>query len=89
LRKQRPVTGQRWCPEEYASILSRVFFFYTNSLMSIGSKKHLEPEDLWDLAEHHKASDLYDKYKKCMLDTADVVNHPFVRLQNCLSRPPT
>jgi hypothetical protein len=56
--------------------------------MSIGSKKHLEQEDLWDLSEQHKAAELYQKYYKCMLNTADRDRHPFVRLLHSRPCPP-
>ena len=70
--------GQRWCPEEHASILSRVFFFYVNALMHTGSQKHLEQDDLWDLSDDHKTSGLYKKYKAAMEETA-TAKHPYVR----------
>lgn len=49
--------------------------------MAIGSKKHLEQEDLWDISEQNKAAGLYEKYKKCMEETAgNNTKHPYVRL---------
>jgi hypothetical protein len=46
----RDVSYRRWCPEEEAGWLSRLFFAFANSLVSKGAKKHLEQQDLWDTA---------------------------------------
>ena len=78
-RLENTYAGQRWCPEEHASILSRVFFFYVNALMHTGSQKHLEQDDLWDLSDDHKASGLYKKYKAAMEECATAKKHPYVR----------
>lgn len=55
--------------------------------MSLGSRKHLEQEDLWDLSDQHKAAGLYETYKDCMLDTAVAKKHPYVRLFCVYSAP--
>ncbi len=39
----------RWQPEEAAGLVSRVLFSYCEGLLSLGSQKVLEGEDLWDL----------------------------------------
>ena len=31
-------------------MLSSAFYFYANALMKLGARKHLEQEDLWDVA---------------------------------------
>lgn len=36
-------------PEESANIISKLFFTYVNSLIKLGSLKHLEQDDLWEL----------------------------------------
>ncbi|KAF8057290.1 Abcc2 [Scenedesmus sp. PABB004] len=40
----------RWCPEEEAGWVSRLFFCYANGLVSRGARKHLEQDDLWSTA---------------------------------------
>ena len=41
--------GGRWQPEEKASRFSRWFFNFCEGLLSIGSRKVLAADDLWDL----------------------------------------
>ncbi|KAF9566632.1 hypothetical protein EC968_003681 [Mortierella alpina] len=44
------------CPEYTASIFSRLTFGWVQPLMSIGSKRPLEKEDLWELIDQRRAS---------------------------------
>ena len=41
--------GGRWQPEERAGLLNRVFFIFCEGLLSLGSRKVLAADDLWDL----------------------------------------
>ena len=88
LRSKHAYAGQRWCPEEQTSVISRFFFFYVNALMHIGSKKHLEQDDLWDLSDDHKASGLYKKYSAAMEETVTAKKHPYVRSGLAPSKQP-
>jgi RNAse (barnase) inhibitor barstar len=72
-------TGQRWCPDEQRTFLSSIFFFYINSLMKIGSTKHLELNDLWDVPEQNKATPLFMKFNDVMAKTANPEKYPYVR----------
>jgi hypothetical protein len=71
--------GRRWCPEEDASFTSQLFFMYMNSLMRLGSTKHLEASDVWDVARRNVAASLSATYSAQMLKTADPNGHPCVR----------
>jgi hypothetical protein len=46
----------RWCPEEEASLASRLLFSYCGSLLALGAAKPLDHGDLWDLAERDAAA---------------------------------
>ena len=45
-----------WNPEQNANPLSRLMFSFANSLIKKGKQKHLDPEDLWDMAKVQHAS---------------------------------
>lgn len=51
--------------------------------MKIGSKKHLELDDLWDVSEENKAADLFAKFNESMKKTADPDKYPYVRFCQC------
>eukprot|EP00775_Hariotina_reticulata_P001784 gene1784-2118_t len=61
---------QRWCPEEEAGWLSRLFFAFANSLVSKGAKKHLEQQDLWDTAFQDDPARLWVNFEHHMQQTA-------------------
>jgi hypothetical protein len=52
------------CPEEDAGILSRLTFWWMNSLMMLGYEKPLTEDDLWDINEEDKSGVLSDKFQK-------------------------
>ncbi|KAK9797814.1 hypothetical protein WJX73_000524 [Symbiochloris irregularis] len=74
-RRQTDDRG-RWCPEESASIISRLFFNYVEGLLRIGKHKPLELPDLWDLVKGDEASAVSQKFQGCLSATADDVHAP-------------
>ena len=52
------------------AISSRVLFLHTDALLKLGSRKHLEQEDLRDVAPQREASGVYKRYEKAMKRTA-------------------
>ncbi|KAF9086556.1 hypothetical protein BGX27_003172, partial [Mortierella sp. AM989] len=50
-----PGTTPGVCPEFTASILDRLTFAWVQPLMSLGSKRPLEKEDIWELTERRRA----------------------------------
>ena len=48
-------------PEETASWPSQLTFFWVTSLITLGNRKHLDAEDLWDVAEQDKTAALAQK----------------------------
>ncbi|CAG9462430.1 unnamed protein product [Pedinophyceae sp. YPF-701] len=74
---RHPRAGRdRWCPEEKANFLSRLTFFYMNSLMALGYCQSLDQEDLWDVASFDAAPALAQEYEGVMGSTADE-QHPY------------
>lgn len=71
--------GRRWSPEEDSSIISKLFFIYVNSLMRLGASKHLEQDDVWDIAKANETKTVSTIYNTHMLRTADHSKHPYVR----------
>eukprot|EP00878_Enallax_costatus_P023084 GHUV01024544.1.p1 GENE.GHUV01024544.1~~GHUV01024544.1.p1 ORF type:complete len:247 (+),score=33.23 GHUV01024544.1:288-1028(+) len=63
--------GYRWCPEEQAGWFSKLFFIFANSLVSLGSRKHLEQSDLWDTAHQDDPRQLWEQYSQQLEVTAD------------------
>lgn len=66
------VMSCRWCPEEDAGWLSRLFFFFANSLVDKGARKHLEQSDLWDIADQDQPQRLWDRFKQQLQATANL-----------------
>ncbi|MEW5303174.1 MAG: hypothetical protein WDW36_005892 [Sanguina aurantia] len=52
----------RLCPEEQAGWLSMLFYNYANGLINTGLKKHLEHDDLWDVARWDDAGTVSSVY---------------------------
>lgn len=74
------IAGRRWCPEEECNFLSRIFFMYVNSIMRLGASKHLDEDDLWDVARRNECATLSTIYHTQMLRTSTPEKHPYVRL---------
>jgi DNA-binding transcriptional regulator PaaX len=74
------LSGERWCPQEHPSILSSAFYFYANALIKLGSRKHLEQEDLWDVSSQHQAERLFEQYAAVMEKTSKPERFPHVRI---------
>lgn len=53
----------RWCPEENANWLSRLFFLYVNSLITKGAEKHLLQHDLWDVSHDDEPGRVYRRFE--------------------------
>ena len=62
-------------------MISRVLLFYANALMKLGARKHLEQEDLWDVAPQHQAAHLFQQYSAAMRKTARPERFPHVRMR--------
>ena len=76
------VAGGKWCPEKNASFLSRQLFMYMDELMKLGSTKHLELEDLWDVEDEDEA----DAITKQFEDNLHSTRNPkavYVRSKRC------
>ncbi|XP_031568469.1 multidrug resistance-associated protein 1-like [Actinia tenebrosa] len=56
--------GTERCPEETANILSKITFWWLNSLIMKGYRKPLETQDLWLLSEHNKSSKIVPKLQQ-------------------------
>jgi hypothetical protein len=67
-----PVAVLRWCPEEGAGWLSRLFFSYVDSLVAKGRRKVLMPEDLWDVAAADEAGLVWGAFKAQL----EATHHP-------------
>ena len=52
--------------------------------MKLGARKHLEQEDLWDIAPHHQAARLLEQYFAAMHKTARPERFPHVRTASVL-----
>ena len=61
-------------------MFSSCFYFYANALMKLGARKHLEREDLWDVAPLHQAARLFQQYSAAMHKTARPERFPHVRI---------
>ena len=67
---RRAALSRRWCPEEQAGVLSKLFFFFANSLVRKGSQKHLEQSDLWDTAHEDEPQRLWSAFEQKLRSTA-------------------
>ena len=56
----------QWCPEETASIWSKLFFSYVDSLLKTGYQKPLHQEDIWDLAARDGAAEVSAEFNDCL-----------------------
>jgi hypothetical protein len=57
-----PAPAGRWCPEESASLPSRLFFSYVGGLIQLGYRKALAQADLWDVAAQDAAQPVSDNF---------------------------
>jgi hypothetical protein len=60
--------------------LSGLFFFYVNALMNLGARKHLEQQDLWDVAPQHRTSYIYERFERTLRATTNPKRFPHVRI---------
>ncbi|KAF9352484.1 hypothetical protein BGX26_009716 [Mortierella sp. AD094] len=60
-----PGTNPGVCPEFTASIFSRLTFTWVQPLMSLGSKRPLEKEDIWELTERRRAAYIATVFREC------------------------
>ncbi|KAI8472507.1 MAG: hypothetical protein J3K34DRAFT_208343 [Monoraphidium minutum] len=60
----------RWVPEEEANLISRLFFFFANSLVRKGARKHLEMGDLWDTAVKDEPDAVWGEFRRQLAATA-------------------
>ena len=70
--------GDHWCPEEDASLLSKLFFAFCNSLMTLGAQKTLNQEDLWSLASCDEASAIVATFERNLEATKNPEKRPQV-----------
>ena len=70
--------GEPWCPQERPALLAGLLFSYANSLLKKGSVKHLEQDDLWDVATQHRSAFIYSHFQKSMARTANPNRFPHV-----------
>ncbi|KAG5279356.1 hypothetical protein AALO_G00076900 [Alosa alosa] len=67
-RTRKPIFGKNPCPEEDASFLSRILFWWYSGLMVKGYRSPLKAEDLWPLREKDTSdkiiADLEDEWAK-------------------------
>ncbi len=75
----------RYCPEEEAGWLSRTTFWYVNSLMRLGAAKHLDAEDLWDVARQDEAARVTAAFDTQLRATASTA-HPYGVVWRALAR---
>ena len=59
LLQERP--PGRWVPEESAGLFSRLTFTWVAGLINFGNHRHLEFDDLWDVAKQDEAGVVSDK----------------------------
>ncbi len=72
---------RRWCPEESAGWLSKLLFVYVDGLIKKGSSKHLEQNDLWDVAHNNEAANVYRGSKAILKESSDPVKAPQVPMR--------
>jgi len=76
---------ERNCPEARAGLLSRIFFVFVTGLIKTGARKHLDPEDLWDLPKGDEAKHVYSAFLKHFEDTKADGTHPYGSLLGALT----
>ncbi|KAG0075872.1 hypothetical protein BGZ92_002684, partial [Podila epicladia] len=58
-----PGTTPGVCPEHSSSVFSRLTFAWVQPLMTLGSKRPLEKEDIWELTEQRRASYIATRFR--------------------------
>ncbi|KAF9169153.1 hypothetical protein BGX21_010914 [Mortierella sp. AD011] len=61
----QPGTNPGVCPEFTANFISRLTFTWVQPLMSLGSKRPLEKEDIWELTERRRAAYIATLFREC------------------------
>ncbi|KAJ8331529.1 Transporter of the ATP-binding cassette (ABC) [Batrachochytrium dendrobatidis] len=78
--------------ENGASVISSLFFFWLNDLISLGNKQFLEQDDLWELIDDDKTALLMDQYnaikernptRSLMYNMTSVVYHHLFFQSSC------
>lgn len=59
-----PGTNPGVCPEYSSSVFSRLTFAWVQPLMTLGSKRPLEKEDIWELTEQRRASYIATRFRE-------------------------
>ncbi|KAG0018030.1 hypothetical protein BGZ81_010421 [Podila clonocystis] len=59
-----PGTTPGVCPEYSSSVFSRLTFAWVQPLMTLGSKRPIEKEDLWELTEQRRASYIANRFRE-------------------------
>lgn len=62
---------QKAYPEPYATLLSRITFWWINPMIVAGYKKDLTREDMWDIDEHEQCNYLTQKLEHEWKKAAD------------------
>lgn len=52
------------CLEDNANFISRLFFYWTGTLISLGNKKYMQEEDLFDIKEEEKIYNTLREFEK-------------------------
>ena len=52
------------CLENNANFLSRLFFYWTGTLIALGNKKYMQEEDLFDIKEEEKIYNTLKEFEK-------------------------
>ena len=73
----------RWCPEEQAGFFSTIFYSYATSLVTLGYKKTLLADDLWDMSHWDEARTISSRIHGCLETTKDSVTAPKVCPWRC------
>jgi len=55
---------KKWCPENSASFLSQITFWWFNGMILKGHKKPLTTDDMWTLNEENRANTVLNKFNK-------------------------
>lgn len=76
----------RWCPEENATFLSRLFFTWVDSLLTQGLNKPLQHDDLWDLSTQDSSLLVSSNFDYNLKSTIDDVRAPNGRVWKALCR---
>lgn len=74
-----PSAAPKPSPEEAAGWVSRMLYAYANPLIKLGSVKHLEQDDLWELMREDRAAVVHASFQEELAKTVDPVSAPQVR----------